>query len=212
MRKFGILAAVVACGALVAGCETLNEDQCRVGDWEGIGYTDGANGRQPDRYGDHVKACTKYQIMPDQASYMRGRQRGLPVYCTLDRGFSEGRQGRTYHGVCPAPLERDFVTGYDDGRVVYDAQQRVDRADSDISSAQSRWNEADRKLRNEENRLVDPKLSDSDRAWIREAIKRLRDDRRQADEDMREARYRRDEAEREVNQLRYRFSPRYGSW
>lgn len=212
MRKFGILAAVAVCGALVAGCETLNEDQCRAGDWEGIGYTDGANGRQPDRFGDHVKACSQYQITPDQQGYLRGRDRGLPAYCNPERGFLEGRQGHSYGGVCPVQLERDFVAGYDDGRVVWDSQQRVDRAESDISTAQSRWDQADRYLRENERRLNDPNLSDEERSSIRERMRRQRDDRRQADEDLREARYRRDEAEREVNQLRYRFGPRYGSW
>lgn len=212
MRTFGILGAVVACGLLLAGCETLNEDQCRAGDWQGIGYTDGANGHQPGRFGDHVKACSKYQIMPDQQSYLRGRDNGLSVFCKPERGFTEGRLGREYGGVCPIQLERGFLAGYDDGKVVWDAQQRVERAESDISTAQTRWDEADQRLREMESRLRDGDLAENDRAALRESMKRVRDDRRQADTDMDEARYRRDESEREVNDLRYRFGPRYGTW
>ncbi len=212
MRRLALTLALAAPLLLAGSCATLNEDQCRAGDWGGIGYTDGANGYSAGRFGDHVKACEKYGILPDQATYMAGRARGLPAYCNPGRGFTEGRLGRGYGGVCPAELERGFQAGYADGRVVWDAQQRVDRAESDISSAQQRWNDADNRLREEERRLADPATPDADKAAIRERLKRLRDDRRQADDDLREARYRRDEAEREVNELRYRFGPTYGAW
>jgi hypothetical protein len=197
---------------LLGGCATLNEDQCRAGDWNGIGYTDGANGYTPGRFGDHVKACEKFGILPDQSLYLQGRERGLPVYCTLERGFLTGRRGNSYQGVCPAPLEPRFLSGYADGRVVWDAQQRIDRAESDINNAQSRWNDADSRLREEERRLADPATPDTVKPAIREALKRLRDDRRQADSDLSDARFRRDDAEREMNQLRYRFGPTYGTW
>lgn len=212
MRKLIILAVVAACGLLAASCETLSEDQCMAGDWGGIGYTDGANGYVASRFGDHVKACAKYNINPDQSVYLAGRERGLPVYCTLERGFRVGRQGQSYAGVCPASLERPFLSGMADGRIVWDAQQRLDRAVSDISTAQTRWTDADNRIRDEENRLSDPATPDADKQAIRERLKRLRDDRRAADDDIRDARYARDQAEREVNDLRYRFAPTYGGW
>lgn len=212
MRKLGLGLALAAPLLLAGSCATLNEDQCRAGDWGGIGYTDGANGHTTGRFGDHVKACEKYGIVPDQVAYLAGRTRGLPAYCNPGRGFTEGRLGRGYAGVCPVDLERGFQSGYADGRVVWDAQQRVSRAESDISAAQTRWNDADQRLRDDERRLADPATPDTEKQAIRERLKRLRDDRRQADDDLRDARYRRDQAEREVNQLRYRFAPTYGSW
>ena len=212
MRKIGILAVVAACGLLAASCETLNEDQCVAGDWQGIGYTDGANGYTESRFGEHVKACSKYNIVPDQAQYRVGRERGLPAYCNPGRGFAVGRQGQGYAGVCPANLERGFLSGYNDGRVVWDAQQRVDRANSEISNAEYRAREAEDNIREAERQLAVSGLSDDERARIRERLKRLRDDRRDADRDASDARYSRDQAEREVNELRYRFSPTYGSW
>jgi hypothetical protein len=212
MRKTIILAAVAACGLLTASCETLNEDQCMAGDWEGIGFTDGANGHVASRFGDHVKACAKYNVVPDQAIYMEGRARGLPRYCNPGRGFSEGRQGRGYADVCPTPLEGGFLAGYNDGRIVWDAQQRLDRAVSEISDAESRSRQADDSIREAERQLGVTGLADDEKARIRERLKRLRDDRRDADRDAGDARYRRDDAEREVNQLRYRFSPTYGGW
>lgn len=197
---------------LTGSCATLSEDQCRTGDWGGIGYNDGSAGYTADRLGSHAKACAEYGIAPDQAAYMTGRARGLTVYCQPGKGFYVGRTGGSYAGVCPASLEGAFLDGYNDGRVVWDAQQRLNRAENDIREGQARWDEAERRLKEEEARLADPATPDSDKAAIRETLKRLRDDRRQADEDIRAARYRRDEAGREINQLRYTFSPTYGGW
>lgn len=212
MQKLATAAAIAAFTLLAGSCATLNEDQCLTGDWGGIGYQDGTNGFTTARFGDHVKACAKYEVTPDQSQYLAGRERGLPVYCTLERGFHVARQGQTYAGVCPAPLERPFLSGYADGRIVWDAQQRLNRAVSEISDAERRSNEAETRIREEEDRLGVSGLADSEKAKIRERLKRLRDDRRDADRDASDARYSRDEAEREVNGLRYRFSPTYGDW
>jgi len=212
MRKLAIAAAIAATALVAGSCATLNEDQCLAGDWNGIGYQDGANGYLPDRFGDHVKACAKYSVTPDQSLYLAGRTRGLPVYCTLERGFHVGRQGQTYAGVCPAPLERPFLSGYADGQIVWDAQQRLTRALSELADADRRSQEAETRIREEEQKLGISGLADSEKAKIRERLKRLRDDRRDADRDASDAAYARDESERELNDLRYRFSPTYGGW
>ena len=212
MRKLAFAAAVAALTLVAGSCATLSEDQCQTGDWTGIGYQDGSNGYTPDRFGDHVKACAKYSITPDQSLYLAGRTKGLPVYCTLERGFHVGRQSQTYAGVCPAPLERPFLSGYADGRIVWDVQSRLNRALSELSSAETRAQEAENRIREEEQKLGISGLADSEKDKIRERLKRLRDDRRDADRDASDAGYARDQAEREINDLRYRFSPTYGGW
>lgn len=212
MRKFGAAAALAVVGLLAGSCASLNEDQCLAGDWEGIGYVDGANGYTTARFGDHVKACAQYRITPDQDLYLTGRARGLPAYCTLERGFRVGREGGTYQGVCPAPLERPFLSGYADGQIVWDAQQRLTRAVNEIANAETRSRDAETRIREEEDRLAVTGLADDERARIRERLKRLRDDRRDAERDISDASYARDEAERELNDLRYRFRPTYGGW
>jgi len=212
MRKLGLVVALAA-GTLLAGsCATLNEDQCLTGDWKGIGYADGSNGHTPARFADHIKACAKYQVTPDQSLYLAGREKGLPVYCTLERGFDVGRQGQTYAGVCPASLERPFLSGYDDGRIVWDVQQRLNRAASDLSDAERRADEAETRIIEEERRLAVTGLADAEKSRIRERLNRLRDDRRDAEQDASDASYSRDESERELNDLRYRFKPTYGGW
>ncbi|MCF8505063.1 MAG: DUF2799 domain-containing protein [Caulobacter sp.] len=206
------IAIVAACGLLTGSCASLSEDQCMTGDWAGIGYGDGAAGYGTGRFGDHVKACEKYGVMPEQSVYMTGRARGLTVYCQPDRGFRVGRQGSSYGGVCPASLEGPFLAAYSDGRLVWDVQQRYDRAQSAINDAERRADDIDRQMREAEARLADSTVTDDEKKAIRERLKALRDDRYSAGEDRRQAIDTRDQADRELSRLRARFSPVYGGW
>lgn len=206
------IVVVAACGLLAGSCATLNEEQCLTGDWSGIGYGDGANGYGTGRFGDHVKACEKHGVVPDQSVYMTGRARGLTVYCQPNRGFQVGRQGSSYGGVCPASLEGPFLAGYSDGRMVWDVRQRYDRAVSDIANAERRAEDLEVRMREEEAKLADPAVTNDDKKAIRERLKALRDDRYSAGEDRRQAIDLRDQADRDLSRLRARFSSTYGAW
>lgn len=203
---------VAACGLLAGSCATLTEEQCQAGDWAGIGYGDGANGYGTGRFGDHLKACEQHGVVPDQAAYMTGRARGLTVYCQPGRGFQVGRSGGGYGGVCPASLEGPFLGGYSDGRIVWDVQQRYDRAQTAINVANSRSDDLERRMREAEARIADPAVSDDEKKAIRERLKALRDDRYSAGEDRRQAIDLRDQADRDLSRLRARFGPVYGGW
>ena len=212
MRALGLAVALAACGLLTGSCASLSEEECLAGNWDGIGYSDGANGAGTGRFGDHVKACEKYKVVPDQAVYMTGRARGLAVYCQPGKGFQVGRQGSSYGGVCPASLEGGFLGGYNDGRIVWDAQQRYDRAQSAINEAQQRADDIETRMREQETLLADNTVSDDEKKAIRERLKALRDDRYSAGEDRRQAIDARDRADRDLSRLRDRFAPIYGGW
>lgn len=98
MRYILLLAPLL----LLAACATLSEDQCRAGNWYDIGLKDGANGRQASFLTQHAKACRDYGITPSAADWERGRQDGLPQYCTPSRAFDEGKRGKHLSPVCPA--------------------------------------------------------------------------------------------------------------
>lgn len=206
------IVVVAACGLLAGSCASLSEDQCLAGDWAGIGYGDGANGYGTGRFGDHVKACEKYGVMPDQSVYMTGRARGLTVYCQPGRGFQVGRTGSSYGGVCPASLEGPFLAAYSDGRLVWDAQQRYDRAQSAIYDAERRADEIETKMREAEAKIADAATTDDEKKALRERLKALRDDRYSAGEDRRQAIDLRDQADRDLSRLRARFGAVYGGW
>lgn len=206
------IVVVAACGLLAGSCATLSEDQCQTGDWAGIGYSDGANGHGTGRFGDHAKACEQFGVVPDQAVYMTGRARGLTVYCQPGRGFQVGRSGNSYGGVCPTSLEGPFLGGYSDGRIVWETQQRYDRAQSAINAATSRSDDIERRMREAEAMIADPAVSDDEKKALRERLKALRDDRYSAGEDRRQAIDLRDQADRDLSRLRARFGPVYGGW
>ena len=50
----------LATAGLLASCATLSEEACRQGDWRGIGYVDGTEGRLETRTGvlPGVTRCT----------------------------------------------------------------------------------------------------------------------------------------------------------
>ena len=96
----------ILCGVaglvLLSSCATLSEEECLTGNWREIGQRDGQAGRTADFLANHAKACEKAGVVPDRAAWERGRQAGLPAYCTVSRLYREGREGRGLSPVCPA--------------------------------------------------------------------------------------------------------------
>lgn len=209
MRAFAVSLAVVL-GA--AGCATLNEEQCRVGDWRGVGLNDGAEGRPMGRIEDHAKACAKYGALPDPRAYENGREQGLRAFCTPVRGFREGREGDTYHDVCPEETEGPFLQAYSDGRRVHAAEAAADRAASEASSARSRADRLDKDIRSEEAKLADTTLTDAQKEVVRSTVRRLRNDRERALDEADRAEREERRARRDADDLRARFAAFYGSW
>lgn len=135
--------------ALLSGCATLSETQCRQADWEALGEDDGALGYPPERIGEHREACAEYGIVPDEAAYARGRLAGLDRLCTVAGGLAHGRAGRSYQGVCPPGYEQDFYTGYQVGR-------RIERVEGELE-------DTERALRQVDFDLARQDLSDDQR-------------------------------------------------
>jgi hypothetical protein len=208
-----VVGALVGGAALtVAACATLSEKDCLQGDWRAIGYVDGADGRPMSRIEDHAKACQKTGVTPDMSLYVQGRDQGLTRYCTEANGFRVGREGHSYAGVCPPPVEPEFLGGYADGERVHAAESRLSSARSDLSSADARADKRARQADGVEDELRNPKLTDEQTRELRDRLQRLRRERREAIEDGRRAEYAIRDAEREVDDLKARFAPRYGWW
>lgn len=117
---------LILIGFLTAsGCATLSREECQTADWYAIGYEDGLRGKAASRIGDHREACAEHGITPDLARYNDGRKAGLNEYCRPRKGFLRGASGKSYPGVCPAALERDYLAAYEDGRAIYRARKAV---------------------------------------------------------------------------------------
>jgi hypothetical protein len=124
MPAFRIL-AVIAFLAFLAGCASLSEDQCRGGDWAGIGFSDGAAGRGLARLEAHRRACAEVGIVPDVAAWTAGRERGLRAYCTPEVAYREGRRGASIAEGCTAAERSRMIQAHDRGRQFWRIEQEI---------------------------------------------------------------------------------------
>ncbi len=117
-----IVLSVLSLG--LAGCATLSTDECSTGDWHQIGKLDGNDGRTPDRFTHHAKACKLDRSEASRALYISGREEGLKSYCTTVRGYREGALGQAYGDVCPGGSAASFMQGYELGRRLFQTESR----------------------------------------------------------------------------------------
>lgn len=119
-------------GALAGGCATLSESQCLAEDWETIGYSDGAKGRESSRLLRHQEACASHGVIPDREAYIDGWEAGVEQYCQPANGFSLGESGKRFSNVCPPDLQPAFHSAFQDGRRLHDAHSEIERLDGEI--------------------------------------------------------------------------------
>jgi hypothetical protein len=124
------------------GCaSTLTRNECLEADWYEIGLIDGSEGEPRSKFQEHAENCLKYDVHVGREAYYRGRDQGLKIYCTRDRGFDLGRLGERYNHICPQDLEADFLAGYTKGQGQYNSEskiatleQRLQRIETQIKS------------------------------------------------------------------------------
>lgn len=121
----------------LAACASLSEDECRAGNWYGIGKEDGANGRQSSFVEQHSKACADFGIAPDRKAWARGRADGLPLYCTPRRAFEEGRRGKHLSPVCPASQLAELERANDKGLRLNRIELEIREIEGDIRDINS---------------------------------------------------------------------------
>lgn len=211
MRVIGLV-AILGLAGLQAGCATMTRSECIDGNWRRIGYQDGTMGYPPSRIGEHERACAAHGVPVDARAYLESREQGLEVYCTPQRGFSVGSDGRSYAGVCPRGLEEGFLAGYADGRFVHDASQAADQARSDASAIEHRIRQLRKDIDQTRERIGAEGLAERERDALRAELRRLREDMERAERDLVRAERAREAAEREFDRARRRFAPLYSGW
>ena len=133
-NKFlGVLCLV----ALLSGCSTMSKEECKQADWYLKGVEDATKGFPLDRVVEHGKACARVNIVPDMKDYREGHAKGARLYCVPEKGYSEGRGGAAYNGICPVELEPKFLRAYRDGQELYNIQRNIDRMINQINSSHS---------------------------------------------------------------------------
>ncbi len=149
----------IFCLALLSGCATLDEDQCRTANWHELGVRDGLAGKPASHLREHIKACSEYGVRINEAAYQDGRATGLREYCQLDNAIETGLKGKQYQGVCPASVDRLFQRYNEAAYEVYRLRAEIDRTNSSIDE--------------KSQRLRDKKLDEDRRADLRRDIRDL---------------------------------------
>ena len=134
MKKTVLLG--LAC-ALLWGCASMDRNQCVNANWYAIGLEDGARGQPLERLGTHRRACAEHGVAPNAERYVAGRNEGLKSFCTYERGYSEGRAGRSNTGACPAPLAAGFQSGHQRGRELYEVHRSLDEVQKQIARSKN---------------------------------------------------------------------------
>jgi hypothetical protein len=135
---FRTLMLSLACVTLLSACSSLSEDECRVGDWYGIGFGDGTAGKSLDELQEHREACADYGIAPNLDAYIDGRNRGLAQYCRPGSGYRQGVAGHEYDGVCTGPGELAFIEAFNAGLRVHALKVEKKDLEREISHNDSR--------------------------------------------------------------------------
>ena len=136
-KRRAVLAGWLAVPMLLSACASMNRNQCLSADWYAVGLEDGARGRPLEHLGDYRRACAEYGVAPQAERYLAGRNEGLKSFCTYDRGYSSGRAGYAYSGVCPDALAANYSAGYRDGRERYDLTRRLYGVNEEIRNSKA---------------------------------------------------------------------------
>lgn len=136
MKKYFAVLLMISLAA--AGCATMSKDECKQADWYLKGVDDATQGFALERVIEHGKACARVDIVPNMKEYREGHGKGARLYCVPEKGYSQGRYGAAYNGICPPALEADFLRAYHDGQQLYHIQQRIDEMHNRINSNTSK--------------------------------------------------------------------------
>ena len=126
-------ASLVLVTVLLSACTSMSAEECSVLDWRSVGYEDGVAGLPGSHIAHYRQACAKHGVGTDLSAYQAGREMGLKEYCQAANGFRVGARGETYQGVCPVPLEHNFLASYYSGRQLYTLEQRASNASRQLA-------------------------------------------------------------------------------
>jgi len=122
-KLFLLMGSAVLTGGGLTSCATISQDECAIQNMEDVGFKHGRAGKSRGRFAKLSKSCAKHDIFIDRAAYMRGFDKGLPLFCNYDNGFSHGTSGRRVYDECRAIQADDYVRGHQDGYAVYEIKR-----------------------------------------------------------------------------------------
>lgn len=169
MRRLMLLSFFI----VLSGCASLSQEECLTGDWQGIGYRDGLQGKSEAYLAEHQSACAEYQVSLNLEDYLQGRKEGLKSYCQPDNGYRLGRHGADYAYVCPSELDAAFVAKYQQGRKIYRQEKAVKYLETEIRKNKAEQAKVKDQIEKTETKLVADGKSRSERQRLLNDLKAM---------------------------------------
>ena len=155
--------ALVTISLTLMGCVGMSVNECMYTDWRTKGEFDGRDGAPAEKFSQYEKQCMKHSVNPDRTAYEEGRNEGLKQFCVQEVGFVVGAEGKSYHNVCSAALEPDFLLGYRDGYSLYRAASAVTTVESRIFGDEQRINRLEHEIEEFRKQMLDEELTNEER-------------------------------------------------
>jgi hypothetical protein len=136
LRQWGVWVGLVM--ALLAGCASMSESECRVADWGRVGLADGAGGVPQGRLASYVEDCGKIGVQPVADAYTQGWNAGITHFCTPINGWRAGLAGDSFRAqVCLGqPGYEGFAHYLGAGLRVYEIQSRLNHNEGELRRLQ----------------------------------------------------------------------------
>ncbi len=134
--------AMAALLFVLAGCSSnsVSESRCIAGDWQTIGYRDGADGYRSTQLLNHQNACVKHGVIPiARRTWPVGRRCARD--CEPNDGYEVGERGEGYDNVCPDDMRDAFLAPYHAGRDLLSRACEVRDLEDAISQREYRLDE-----------------------------------------------------------------------
>ena len=171
------LLVMVLLGTGCASKPSVTEYQCRAGDWQTIGFADGAAGKASTRLLQHQEACGGFGIVPGRTAYLAGWQEGLANYCTADNGFHMGQRGNSLNQVCTDELREPYASAFADGRQLYVARRDVRQLSAQLEGMDNRLAQIKQELIGATTAQLVPDLTAEERLRLLAKVESLAEER-----------------------------------
>ena len=127
-------AAVMA--LLIAACAPISSGECARKSAYDIGYSAAMdNADREGRYTRVSKICMKQERAVERQEYLDGFAAGTADFCQPGKGYSWGRRGLGYNGICANP---EFDVAYQDGLREFKAEKRGDQIRARLAAIRDR--------------------------------------------------------------------------
>lgn len=159
---------------MLSGCAGMDKSQCLTADWRTVGFEDGSAGKPETAIGSYRQDCAEHGVAPDLSRYRQGHREGSERFCTQANGYIQGKRGASYQQSCAADLEAGFLTGYRDGKSLFELQSTLNNARSALDKQQRALKQIEKDISVKTELLVEDGLLKDERVSILAEIETLK--------------------------------------